>query len=416
MRNTLETSIIDLSLTGAAVPVDDASRIRDIDVIRGFALFGVVWMNIYETYIHIVPAKISRAFPTFPLDRLIGFASQWLMLSKAQFLFGVLFGFGYAIFVDRALRGGAAGRTLYLRRLAALFGIGLLHLYFLFFGDILHTYAIVGLVLLLTRKWPNALLFWLGMVLTVFGSSLGSLVEAHVLHVDIDRFDMTMMPMLKASLWRSLSEGDYLQQIHASGLFVRTFQLSPHVISLLSSLIGQFMIGAWLFRKGWLQDVAGHRRVFVRATALALPLGLVLAAVAPTLQLLARGLAEGPWIETVDALSRPVLAAGYAAGLVLLGFDPRMHRRLGGLAAFGRMALTNYVTQSLFFMVLIDGYGIGAIRWAGTGADLLFALGITGVQVAWSVWWLRRYRFGPLEWAWRCLTYGARQPLCRTVA
>jgi uncharacterized protein len=112
--------------------------------------------------------------------------------------------------------------------------------------------------------------------------------------------------------------------------------------------------------------------------------------------------------QTVNQLATLVLAVGYGSGIVLLHLSGRFAVLFAGLQAVGRMALTNYLTQSLFYVFAIYGFGLGLMAWLGATLSLALAVAFFSVQIVFSRWWLARYRFGPLEWLWRWLTYGER--------
>jgi len=116
----------------------------------------------------------------------------------------------------------------------------------------------------------------------------------------------------------------------------------------------------------------------------------------------------GRWIGTLANLMQ---ACGYGAAIVLLHLDGRFERLFRGFAAMGRMALTNYLTQSLFYVFVIYGFGFNLLPYLGPTLSLALAIGLFTVQALFSLWWLERYRFGPLEWLLRGLTYGTRQPM-----
>lgn len=114
-----------------------------------------------------------------------------------------------------------------------------------------------------------------------------------------------------------------------------------------------------------------------------------------------------------QAVGAPLLALGYMSGLALLWLRPAWQARLHGLAPVGRMALSNYLLQSLIATLIFYGYGLGRFGQVGIAAGVVLTLAIYTVNVALSHWWLRRYRFGPVEWLWRTLTYGQPQPMRR---
>lgn len=144
-------------MTDTATPIPSSERIGELDIIRGFALFGVMWMNIFDIGGFVVPEEaVPGLTPYFPvLEKVVGFLSNIFMHGKAQALFSLLFGFGFAIMMDRIDARGGDGTKVYLRRLAILLAVGVAHLALLWIGDILHAYAAMGFLLLLTRRWPG---------------------------------------------------------------------------------------------------------------------------------------------------------------------------------------------------------------------------------------------------------------------
>ncbi len=401
-----------------AAPIAENRRIHHVDVIRGFALFGVAWMNLYAITDFATPSDRLRQLWTAPLDRVIGFGGQWLMLDKAQTLFGILFGFGFAVFVDRLSERRDDATAVYARRLSALAVFGIAHFVLLWWGDILHDYALVGFVLLLTRRWPGWLLASLGGALMLLAGQLLPLA----LHLPGGR---EAGAAISASLaaqrqvaWQALGSGDYRLLLELVRERALLFYTTPFVLTAWPLILGQFLFGAWLHRTGWLQAPERHLPVFRRAAAIGLPIGLALALLRPLRAVLvaAHPHPAGPVLELLEDAALPVLASGYASLLVLAGCRPGGQERLRGLAAFGRMALTNYVLQSVFYVLVLDGFGLGLIGHVGQAADFGLALALAGLQVAFSLWWLKRYRFGPLEWLWRSVTYRSWQTLRRQAA
>ncbi len=390
----------DLSITGQAAPVDDSARIRDIDVIRGFALFGVVWMNLHESTMWFVPRQRLDALASAPVDRVVDTLAAWLVLGKAQCLFGILFGFGFAIFTERAMRRRSDAGLLYTRRLTALLVLGIVQYVFLWWGDILHDYALVGFFLLLSRRFPDRLMLIAGVALMLFSEPLARLWAAKVAHVDLHAVKALGRAQFHAVMWSALSSGDYAGLLHGVAVRTRLMYANPSIIEFGGAHLGQFLFGAWLFRKGWLGQVSAHQRMFSWVAAVCIPFGLALSAA----DLFGH-------LDLAGVVSVPLLALGYGATLIVAGRSAFIHRHMTGLAAFGRMALTNYVAQSFVYFFVDYGFGLNLFAKVGTAADLALALAVTAVQVGFSLWWLRRYRFGPLEWAWRSITYNGRQAL-----
>ena len=394
----------------APAPVVERGRIVAIDVIRGAALFGVLWMNLYAVTTWLVPQALRNALATAPVDRAVSVLSEWLLSEKAQTMFGILFGFGFAVFIDRAAARGAAASTLFTRRLLFLFVLGMLQYVCLWWGDILHAYAVFGFGLLLVRRWPTRLLasvglclvllvpFWSWLAATVLGDPSG-----HDLKVAHTHFQNAMGPALRA--------GAYGDMVRALRSWNAVLYADGHVVGIAATQFGQFLIGAALFRTGWLQNVDRHRDLFRRAALICLPAGLLLAALDPAQTLIGYPPLPLPQmlLELLGAASNVILAFGYAALLVLATMQSSIRVFCANLAATGRMALTNYVVQSVFIFVVIDGFGLGLIGRTGVALDGAMTLLVFALQMVFSRWWLERFRFGPLEWLWRSATYGRWQ-------
>jgi len=391
----------------APQPIAVGDRIAAIDIIRGFALFGVLWMNLYEHRGLMMPYDALDDLPTAPLDHWIGLLSEWLMQGKAQALFSLLFGFGFANIIDR-LKARGAPPTIFLRRTAILLVFGLVDIFLLWIGDILAAYAVMGFVLYLTRNWTTRMLIFVGLPVAVLGTPMLELAT-HLL-MDGQPWWLRLWDegaAIRAELVRGNDYPAFVAELWRSAWV--EWWLTPAVLPYLAQIIGRFLLGSWIFRQGWLGDVAGHTNLFTRTARVALPLGLLLAGFSTSVT----------WVGSLpvwtgaatEQLSSLVLACGYGAAIVMLHLKGRFTRLFIGLQAVGRMALTNYIMQSLFYVFGLYGFGLGLMPYLGATASLGLAIGFFAVQIGFSLWWLARYRFGPLEWLWRTLTYGQVQQL-----
>lgn len=403
-----------------STPIESSDRIGEIDITRGLALFGVVWMNLYEFGLNVMPQSVKQGLATAPVDSVVGFLSSWLAQGKAVTLFAILFGFGFSMFSERVeQRGGIAGR-LYLRRLLVLLVFGMAHFVLLWYGDILHDYALVGMLLPLVRRWPMRLVLTTGMLMASFSALAYVVCELALLHADIGVYMATRQKIVSA-YWQALTQGDYAGLMHANALFIDAQYFSLRPMALWGWIFGLFLVGVWVFRTGWLRNPATHRRTFVRAARGLIPTGLVLAGLLPAADFAEKShLLATPLLSTglhllaktlLEPVSALVLAMGYAAGILVLCSHPRVRPHLAGFGALGRMALTNYVTQSFVYFFVLYGFGLGLLPKLGASYALLMAIVVTALQIAFSRWWLARHRFGPLEWLWRSATYGSWQPL-----
>ena len=361
-------------------------RIAPIDILRGVALFGVMAVNVVTGF----RVSIFQQFvPTFEaltiFDRVTGaFVSQALEL-KAYALFSLLFGVGLAIQFERLAPGGRPFYRL-ARRLAVLFVFGVVHMLFLWNGDILTEYAIAGFLVLPFLRAPRWLLGWLCFGLLVFYAVLPLMGLVHWPETEAFRRQVDEANRVYATggfgeIWRfALAETPLVVPLHEF-MFART--------------VGLFLLGVLAWRSGMF---TGLERIRSQ---------LAIAAVA--------GIFAGAAMTAMDGaagrIGTVVLALGYASVVLLLTQLPRIGRTLMVFAPTGKMAFTNYIMQSLVFSAIFFGWGLGLFGKLGAAAALLIGVVVYVAQVIISAWWLGRFRYGPLEWLWRTLMYGKRQPM-----
>ena len=403
-------------MTDTAVPTGQTDRIGELDVIRGFALFGVLWMNVFGMGDFMIPADSIHGLKSMPvLEKVVGVFSDVLMHGKAQALFSLLFGFGFAIMMDRIGQRGGDGTGVYLRRLSVLLVVGVAHALLLWGGDILNAYAAMGFLLLLTRRWSNG---WLLTVAVFMAAVVPGLVSLGY-HL---AYGETLPPFVALQEAGAVAREpivmgrDYPAYVLAlvKGTF-QEFYFHPVALSYFGAILGRFMIGSWIYRQGWLQAPERHLKGFAVVAATFIPLGLILQALRPMMKVME--LEPMSWAQPIFRGLNPVaflvMALGYGALIVILCQWPSVKRFLSGLGAAGQMALTNYLTQSVVFFFVLYGFGLGWLPWMGPTLSLAFAVVVFGIQIAFSRWWLAHFRFGPAEWLWRWATYGEKPGLKR---
>jgi uncharacterized protein len=334
------------------------------------------------------------------------------MLGKAQALFSMLFGFGFAIFHERVVARGLDATRLYARRLSILFVIGLMHVSLVWAGDILHQYALAGFLLLLTLRWPDRVLLTAALVLSIALMPLLDAVTPLIYASQAPPWEANWAQAQELR-WEVFRQPDY-QAYVATNLKTTWLEWysQPFGMIILALVFGRFLLGSWIQRKGWLQNPAAHIGGFRRYATILLAFGLIISAIRPALRSL--DVLTGNLELTTRVLAdigMVVLALGYGAGIVVLCQSGSWRRRLSGLGAVGQMALTNYLTQSFFYLFVLYGFGLGLLPYLGATLALVLALVVFAAQIAFSRWWLARYRFGPLEWLWRSATYASWQPL-----
>lgn len=401
MSSTPATTLLD----APAGPLPLTGRVALVDTLRALALFGVILMNVTSmVMMFMAPQVLASAGPS---DMVFGTADLVLLQGKARSCFALLFGVGFGVMLLRAESAGAGFNVFFLRRMAVLLVFGLVNQVFLFWGDILVMYAIVGASLLLFRHWSDRRLL-IAAVLLVFGVPLlHGLLEVlfGVLPVAMDQAGVEANTAAALAAYRQPVYGSAVMAANVSVL-VQVWQsdIAYKVVYALG-VLGLFMLGLVIARRGILFDVAAHRPLLRRVAWIALPLGLVLSVLHATT---AFGWAPGmPLAALVSAsyLGLPLMAFGYIATIALL-LQERGVWLVRLLAPAGRMALTNYLASGVLGALVFHGYGLGAMgKLSMTGMNLL-AIAIFALLVGFSHGWLHVFRYGPVEWVWRSLTYG----------
>ena len=228
----------------------------------------------------------------------------------------------------------------------------------------------------------------------------------------------------QAELLAVITQGSWLNVVAQNARYYIADFLPMIAVSSLSTL-GRFVLGLWAGQQRIFHDVSRHLRLFRRMLGWGLVAGVVGSSAVMSVYLLMRFKVYTPetlplWIPYVLAPVRNLgqlgFAAVYVACITLLFQRPVWQRLLGVLAPAGRMALTNYLAQTIISLLVFYGFGLGQVSQHGPFACVVICLGIFCVQVLWSHLWLARFRFGPVEWAWRSLTYGKAQPLRRSTS
>ncbi|EYF04780.1 DUF418 domain-containing protein [Chondromyces apiculatus] len=397
-------------------PTPPRDRLGVLDVLRGVALFGILAVN------------LSYWFRTHPMvflvhpDRWQGAADQGvdlllMLLFNGRFLtlFSMLFGVGLALQRERVVAAGGRFYPLAARRLAVLFLIGVAHLVLLWMGDVLHLYALFGpLLLFLLARTTRTLAICTGLLVALpVLMSVWHLVTASggapSAPPDMEVYRQQALEALRVYGHGGFVEvtryriTDYIQQIPTLALIAHAVPLS-------------FLVGVLVWRAGIVQEPQQHlkalRRVARWGLAFAIAFSVAEMMLRPRqgqLSPLGRVLVEvmgsfGPAIVVLQALA-------YGAWVVLLHERVRVRPWLATIAAAGRMALTCYLLQSLICGLLFYGYGLGLYDRVSPGVGMLMVVAIYVAEVAFCNAWLRRYRFGPVEWVWRSLTYRQAQTM-----
>jgi uncharacterized protein len=395
-------------------PVTLAERIEFIDVLRGMALFGILAANMRAL---VAPLDAYGDIGTLFHSRADVWAQgfvQAFFQGKFISIFSFLFGMGFAIQMSRAEERGVKFLSFYPRRLLALGLFGVIHGALIWGGDILLTYACSGAILLLFRnRQQKTLLWWAGGLF-----ALPIVISSVFLGLYFSRWhrawmDPKMPDVAKFYKVIGIYAHGTVRQILAQNWVEWKQELPTTLFALYAT--GLFLLGMWVWRARIVQRLEEYKpvlkKVCVWCLAIGLPINIYVAvifAVVPPGQVsLWKWLAGVLWLP-----GSHILAAGYVSGLAWLYLDQEWRKRLLPFAAVGRTALTNYLAQSILCTLFFYHYITGWYGRIGPALALLPTVVLFAAQVVISNWWLTRYRFGPMEWLWRGMTYG-RFPVMR---
>lgn len=311
-----------------------------------------------------------------------------------------------------------------LRRLSALFLIGVVHYVFVWDGDILTSYALMGVYLLIVqwlqfsqRTILAGALCLLAVATVRYEVKLTDLITRQLgvaTHWDITGAELReRRQRMAAEEEQSFTTTSYTQSVRERWEGLRE-DLQDRETYIPGIVFVYFLLGLWAARTGIFRDVRPYRTLLRRTLWWGVPLGVAMfVGRFVSSRLLYAG--HNTWLvdslfRGAEAIGRPILGLTYVAAILLLLQQERWLRRLSPLNYVGRMALTNYLIQSLGFAIVTHSYALGIYSKLTGVTALLYTLVFFTAQVYLSRWWLSRFRFGPAEWAWRSLTYGALMP------
>ncbi|WP_165221648.1 DUF418 domain-containing protein [Aquisphaera insulae] len=432
-------------LTAAAAPVTPEERFASVDTLRGFALLGILAMNIvlfgWPGAAYGNPLKGGGFTGT---DRFIWLFNHLVFEDKMMTLFSMLFGAGLVLMGERAEARGASIRGVYYRRVLWLLAIGLVHAYLIWEGDILVLYAECGLFLYLFRRLSAKALITIGLIFSLilipivlgFGLAIRSLeritarVDAQVAAGETPtKWDRKLRDLWAEKLQKELNpnpaqeakDWDEAMAAHRGRYLDVVKQRAPELF--IGQTIG-FVLGGFFFAMSRMLLGMGLMKLGVFSAERSRPFYAWLAALGygiglPLMVVDARELIRhafrpeymwngGAFYNLFGSL---VVALGHVGLIMLLVQSGTLSWLTGRLAAVGRMALSNYLTHSIVCSTLFYGYGLGLFGQVNRTGLAAIVLVIWVVQLLISPIWLKHFRFGPAEWLWRSLTYGKMQPM-----
>ena len=392
-------------------PTTERQRHVILDALRGLALMGIALANFPEFALWtFLSSEQQAAMPTAYIDEIVRFLQYLVVDGKFYSIFSILFGIGFSLIMERH------GLRLFVRRMLILVIIGFLHLMFIWSGDILLLYAVGGLLLTLMIGLSDKSLFILALSLIMIPVGLDALIEfggfdfpepfyqawwnkAEALGINEANF---------ASWLRDANSYGQMFAFLVQGAYERLWEfVEGHR---LPKVVGLFILGY----------LASKHRLYARLQDLPLRKALYwsVSIGLPTSLLYAWSATSGhPWGLTVHSLLYAVsvipLAIVFIIGICLLYLQSPKSVVFRWLAAPGRMALSCYISHSLIGVLLFYGLGFGLGTSLGLVYIELIALVVFFIQIIVCRIWLNYFRFGPLEWLWRMLTYGRYFPIIK---
>lgn len=366
-----------MSTSSNWAPATPAERYAHIDILRGLALFGVLIVNLETLFrVPLLEQILGPHAETGWANQIVNLLVARLLEFKAVTIFSFLFGAGIAMQAERFASPVMSARGFLSRRLGWLFLLGVAHLFLIWNGDILALYGVCGLLLLpsLGLRWP---------ALFVIGAAAMALPQFVSIPLHIPTGEAAAVHIARAR--EIYGQGGFLAILifrwHESWSLIL-----PLLLAILPRTVGLMYWGMAAWRSGILREPERHRSKLLTALAL--------------------GAAGGVAYASVPSL----LALSYVSGFLLLLKRGRASS-FPGLVAAGRMALTNYLIQSMVLGLIFYGYGFGLFGRIGSAAAAVIGVIVYLTQVQVSRLWLAHFQFGPFEWLWRSLAYKRRQPM-----
>lgn len=397
-------------LGGEVVGTPGDERIGLLDCLRGLALFGVLFVNMAWFAAGGLADTPSAVAATASADRWIGGLMQLFVYAKANTLFTLLFGIGFSIQVGRLESRRADAVRVYVRRLVFLLAVGALHLFALWQGEILHIYALAGFALLPWRRCSTGVLLAAALVLILVVHPLLAHWSRVAPLLGWPSTASAALSQAEAARFDAFVSGTYTDVVNTQWhAMVAAGYFGIGLLAWVAYALGRFLVGVCLARTSVLVDPGAHARSLWYVALLALPLGVALT--------LSRWLLQGVHVDPsnwplllnmAQLLGTIAMTASYVAWLSLGWTHMAVRRRLEWFTPVGRMALTNYLAQTVLNIAVFFGLGLGLVARVGITFCLGLSIALYALQVIASRWWLRSHPFGPVEWLWRWWTYRRR--------
>jgi uncharacterized protein len=405
-------------------PVKQTQRIEIIDALRGFALFGILMVNMLYMF-EPMSRAMAGAKPDASAVHIIAESFiKFFFEGKFYVIFSMLFGFGFWLFMNKSMDNNASPLPAFRRRLLFLLLFGLAHVSLLWAGDILILYALIGFLLILFRKASDRRTIRWAVVMVLVPTVLTSILYlfmALASRVPEAKEAIDMQMQGNADVINNLIERATM--IYSTGSFgeIVAVRIEEYLTLLSGSLLffspvvlAMFLVGFLVARNGLVNRYMENLPLFRRMFWWGLTAGVVTNALYTIAYRNAVLSSPDVWsllstsMHTFGGIS---LGLCYISGIIILFIRGRSGWLVRNLVPVGRMALTNYLMQSVICALLFHSYGFGFYGKVEVWQGIILTVMIFATQILFSRWWLGRFQFGPFEWLWRSLTYRRLQPM-----
>lgn len=387
-------------------PIEFNKRVFEIDGIRGFALLGILMMNIMS----FAGPDLDDSFSGTRTEIYTGFWNELSLFFINTFvttnfytMFSFLFGLGFFIFLSRAEKKTQSVSALFLRRLGLLLVFGLMHGILLWYGDILWTYAVTGIFLLLFYKFKPKVNLIIAVILLIVTSVMVVLMSAATFTMEKYTAGMDLESqgfVYTLNMTETVLNGSYADIV---GMNATILGISASgALFVIPNVLAMFLIGLYAGQKGWFTNLSSHIPLLRKVTVIGIGIGLpvkIFTGYLTTYQF--NDVVYSLLAMLSSTVGGPLMSLGYVAALALIFL--KIPSFVSLLQPVGQMALTNYIGQTV---IMLGIFYIGGLF--GSINAIWFvpvALGVFILQIILSTVWMKFFAYGPLEWIWRCFTY-----------
>ena len=403
-------------------PTTQSERVALLDILRGFAVFGILMVNLPLMLNGIFAEVFSVVNDDISISQMICcIFVQFFFAGKFYIIFSLLFGYGFWLFMNKKTDTERGILPIFRRRLLFLLIFGIGHIAFFWAGDILLFYALFGFILILFRKSSNKKIFvWSMVFLSIPIVSIFLVTLAFTMLAHLPEAQLVITEVISAhreeikNIMEIYSMGNYVEVMNAR---IEEYKLIFNASILSPVPLAMFLIGVLIAKKGyisnWVENLPKIQKFFWWTLGVGIFINIICTILlfsvkSPT------GLTWKDMLLVITTLFGGItFAFCYGSGIILLFSKQQKNYFFDLLSSVGRMALTNYLCQSIIVAFLAYSFGLGLFGKIAMWQCILLVITIFVSQAYISRWWLKKFYFGPFEWLWRSLTYLKIQPFQR---